>query len=98
MATFVEWMNRIAPGLPQDLFSIDSWVSAKAFFDSLEKLPGPMSREALVQQLETIQSYNADGMFAPITLGKDLSQGCFMAMIVRGGKWQRLVPQSGYLC
>ena len=45
------------------------------------------------------ESHDADGMFAPITLGKDLSQGCFMAMVVRDGKWRRLVPAGGgYLC
>jgi branched-chain amino acid transport system substrate-binding protein len=99
MATYVEWMNRVDPGLPQDLFSIDSWVSAQAFFESLEALPGPISREALVQQLESIGSYDAGGMFAPITLGQDLSQGCFMGMIVRNGAWERLAPAGGgYLC
>lgn len=99
MATFVEWMGRAAPGLSMDLFSIDSYVSAKVFVESLEALPGPISRETLVQQLESIQSYDADGMFAPITLGQDLSQGCFMAMIVRDGTWRRLAPaDAGYLC
>ena len=99
MATYVEWMDRVAPGLPQDLFSIDSWVSAKVFIESLEKLPGPITREALISQMTSIETYDADGMFAPITLGKDLSQGCFMAMIVRDGRWQRLVPPGkGYLC
>jgi ABC-type branched-subunit amino acid transport system substrate-binding protein len=98
MGDYVEWMDRVAPGLPQDLFSIDSYVSAKVFFDSLEALPGPISREALVRQMESIQTYDAEGMFAPITFGRDLSQGCFMGMIVRNGKWQRLAPAKGYLC
>jgi hypothetical protein len=100
MRTYVEWMDRVAPGLPKDLFSIDSYVSAKAFFDALEALPSPISREALVRQLESITSFNADGMFAPIALGRDLSQGCFMAMIVHNGHWERLAPSQvgGYLC
>src|SRR6185503_9808970 len=29
MATYVDWMNDIAPGTAQDLFSIDSWVGTK---------------------------------------------------------------------
>jgi ABC-type branched-subunit amino acid transport system substrate-binding protein len=99
MSAYVEWMDRVAPGLPNDLFSIDSWVSAKVFIESLEKLPGPISREALVTQLTSIGTYDADGMYAPITLGKDLSQGCFMGMIVQGGKWKRMAPAGkGYLC
>ena len=98
MADYVEWMNRVAPGLPQDLFSIDSYVGAKAFFEALEGLPGPISREALVQQLMSIESYDAGGMFGPIALGKELNKGCFMGMIVRGGKWERWAPASGFLC
>jgi hypothetical protein len=99
MGQYVEWMNQVAAGSPQDLFSIDSYVSVKAFAEALEALPGPITREAVVQQLASVQSYDAGGMFAPITLGQDLSQGCFMAMIVRGGAWQRLAPEGGgYLC
>ena len=53
----------------------------------------------MIQQLASIQTYDAGGMFAPITLGQDLSQGCFMGMIVRNGAWQRLAPEGGgYLC
>ena len=34
-----------------------------------------------------------------IDLGRDLSKGCFMAMIVRNGRWERLAPAGGgYLC
>ena len=99
MGTYVEWMNTVDSGMPQDLFSIDSWVATQAFFEALEAMPGPISREAVVQQLASIQTYDAGGMYAPITLGQDLSQGCFMAMIVRNGAWQRLAPEGGgYLC
>ena len=100
MATYVEWMDTVAAGLPQDLFSIDSWVSAKAFFEALEALPGPITREALVQQMESIQTYDAGGMFAPITLGQGSVPG-----LLHGDdrpqrcKWQRLAPDGGgYLC
>lgn len=98
MARYVEWMSRVAPGADMDLFSIDSYVSTVAFFDALQALPGPITREAVVQELETFEDFDAGGMFAPITLGQDLSKGCFMAMIVRDGKWERLTPASGFLC
>jgi ABC-type branched-subunit amino acid transport system substrate-binding protein len=99
MTTYVNSMNASAPGLPQDLFSIDSWASTEAFFEALETLPGPITREAVVDQLATMKNYDAGGMFAPIDLGDELSKGCFMAMIVRNGAWQRLAPEGGgYLC
>jgi hypothetical protein len=98
MGAYVEWMNRVAPGLPQDLFSIDSYVSAKVFFETLEALPGPISRESFVKQMESIQSYDAGGMFGPILLGREQSRGCEVGMIVKDGKWHRMAPASGFLC
>ena len=99
MGQYVEWMKKVAPNSPEDLFSIDSYVSVKAFVEALEALPGPISRDAVVTQLASIETYDAGGMFAPITLGKDLSKGCFMAMTVHDGAWHRLAPEGGgYLC
>lgn len=99
MAEYVEWMDRVAPGIPKDLFSIDSYVSAKAFVEAIEALPGPITREAIVQRLLSIHEYDAGGMFAPIDLGNEVSKGCFMGVVVRDGGWHRLAPQGGgYLC
>lgn len=99
MAEYVAWMDRVARGTPKDLFSIDSFVSARAFVEAVEALPGPISREAIVRQLLTVHHYDAGGMFAPIDLGRELSKGCFVGMIVRDGSWHRLAPGGGgYLC
>ncbi len=100
MKDYVDWMDRVAGGgVAKDLFSIDSYVSAGAMFDALEQLPGPITREALIKQLETFGNFDADGMFAPIDLGKDLSKGCFAGLIVHNGKWVRMAPtDTGYLC
>lgn len=99
MSNYVEWMDRVGPGLVRDLFSIDSYVATKAFFDALEALPGPISREALVQQLMKFDNFEAAGMFAPINLGKDLSKGCFVGLIVKNGRWERVAPTDrGYIC
>jgi hypothetical protein len=38
---FVEWMNRVAPGEPTDVFAAESWASAMAFSDALDRRPGP---------------------------------------------------------
>src|SRR5262249_34169843 len=60
LANYVTWMNRIAPNEPHDSFAADSWVASKAFFDSLQAIPGPITHEALVTQLSHTTTYNAD--------------------------------------
>jgi ABC-type branched-subunit amino acid transport system substrate-binding protein len=95
---FVQWMGRVAPGVPADTFAADAWASAKAFIDNLDALPGPISREALIAQLRTVETYDAAGFFGPIQLGAKRSNGCVIGMRVVSGQWQRIVPQRGFLC
>ncbi|MDQ2647931.1 MAG: ABC transporter substrate-binding protein, partial [Actinomycetota bacterium] len=96
--TFIEWMGRVAPGDVRDTFAAESWVAAKAFFEALEDLPGPISREALIAQLKTLTEFDADGFFGRINLGGKRNNGCFVGMQVKGGKWVRLTPSQGFLC
>ena len=98
MATYVEWMGRVAPDSPQDLFSIDSWAGTQAFFEALEALPGPISRESVRDQLIATPTYDAGGMYGPIALGREVSLACFLGVVVRNGRWERLAPASGFLC
>jgi len=98
VAAFVEWMDRVAPSDVKDMFAADSWASAKAFLDTLEAIPGPISREALLAQLGSVETYDAGGMLGPIRLGAQLTNGCFVAMQVQSGTWRRMAPSEGFLC
>jgi ABC-type branched-subunit amino acid transport system substrate-binding protein len=95
---FLEWMRRVAPGIPPDTFAADSWASAKAFFESVERLSGPITRDGLLAQLTSLTSYDAEGFYGSIDLGGRDAKGCSVAMRVEGGKWTRLTPASGFLC
>jgi ABC-type branched-subunit amino acid transport system substrate-binding protein len=95
---FLTWMKRTAPNEVADTFAADSWSASKALVDALEALSGPISRAALVTQLRSIQNYDAGGLLGAIKLGPKLNNGCFIAMKVVGGKWQRVAPARGFLC
>jgi ABC-type branched-subunit amino acid transport system substrate-binding protein len=96
--TYVEWMDRVAPGSPQDPFAADAWAGAKAFFDTLEALPGPITRQAFLAQLAKVETYDAGGLLAPIRFGAKVSNGCVVGMKVVKGTWVRMVPREGFLC
>jgi ABC-type branched-subunit amino acid transport system substrate-binding protein len=98
LAKFVEWMTRAAPGEETDSFAADSWVATKAFFDALEALPGPITREGLVAQLTKFNNFDAGGMYGPINLGAKRTNFCFVGMKVVGGKWKRMAPSRGFAC
>jgi branched-chain amino acid transport system substrate-binding protein len=96
--TFLEWLERTAPGIPPEPFAVDAWVASKAFFDNLERLPGPITRDALIAQLQTVTDYDAGGFYGRINLGEKVSNSCYVAMKVVRGKWERLVPAQGFIC
>lgn len=98
VATYLQWMARVAPREPRDSFAADAWAGTKAFFEALANLPGPISRDAFVAQLRSMQRYDAGGMLGPINLGAKTQKGCTVGLRVEGGKWKRWGAPSGFLC
>jgi len=97
-AAFLEWMDRVAPGVSADTFAVDAWAGAKGFFDAVEALPGPISREAVLAQLRATTEFDAGGLIGPIQLGPKRNLGCAIGMKVVDGEWVRMAPAEGFLC
>jgi ABC-type branched-subunit amino acid transport system substrate-binding protein len=83
---------------PADVFAAQSWSAMKAFFDSLEQLKGPISRDALLAQLRAQTKYDAGGLLGEINFAGDVGRGCFVGMRFEGGRWRRFQPADGFLC
>jgi ABC-type branched-subunit amino acid transport system substrate-binding protein len=98
VARYLEWMDRIATDDVRDAFAADAWAATKAFFDALEALPGPITRDAFIAQLASIETYDAGGLLGPIRLGAERTNGCFVGLRVEDGQWRRLAPAAGFLC
>jgi ABC-type branched-subunit amino acid transport system substrate-binding protein len=97
-AAFLQWMGQIAPDSVVDPFAASAWSGAKLLFDTLEALPGAITRDALLAQLANTGTYDAGGLVAPVQLGARVSRGCQIGMIVENGAWRRLTPAQGFLC
>jgi ABC-type branched-subunit amino acid transport system substrate-binding protein len=98
LARFEQWFGQVNGDSPVDVFATTSWAASKAFFDALQALPGPISREALIAQLRTMTSYDAGGFYGKIDLANEDNLGCAIAMQVVDAKWKRLAPSEGFLC
>ena len=97
-AAFLEWMAQIAPDSVVDPFAALGWAGAKALFDTLEAVPGPLTRAAYLAQLAAVGDYDAGGLLGPIDFSAKTRSGCTIGMVVRDGAWQRLTPAQGFLC
>jgi len=54
--------------------------------------------DPLVAQLGKVGTFDAGGLYGPIQLGAEVTNGCEIAMTVVSGKWKRLAPSKGFLC
>ncbi|MDQ2649277.1 MAG: ABC transporter substrate-binding protein [Actinomycetota bacterium] len=97
-ANFLKWMAAIDPTIRPEVFAAQSWVSAKAFMDALERSPGPITRAGIIEQLRSMTSFDGGGFFGTIDLANERSLGCTIGMRFERGQWRRLVPASGFLC
>ena len=97
-ARYVKWMQQVAPDASPDVFSAEAWAASKAFFDALTQLPGPISRDALIAQLQTFTDFDAGGFYGRIDLGDERNFGCYIGMHVVSGTWTRMAPAQGFLC
>jgi ABC-type branched-subunit amino acid transport system substrate-binding protein len=97
-AAFLQWMAQTAPDASVDTFASLGWAAARTLLDTIEALPGPISRDALLAQLDATGTVDAGGLVAPFDLGGKAASGCQIGMIVEAGQWRRMNPSSGFYC
>jgi ABC-type branched-subunit amino acid transport system substrate-binding protein len=92
------WMKYVAPDVRPDIFSVAAWAGVHVFMRGLRQLPGPITRDAVVASFRSIDTFDADGLIAPVKFGIQDKDRCGIAMRVEGGKWKRFAPAKGFLC
>jgi ABC-type branched-subunit amino acid transport system substrate-binding protein len=98
MKLYTDWLQRASPGATPDFFGMYTW-SAYRLFQSLATRIGPdLTREKMLAALKATKEWNAHGMHAPHRIGEKLISTCNINLEVRGGKFVRLQPASGFDC
>ena len=98
MKLYMEWLQRASPGAVPDYFGIYAW-SAFRLFQKLATDIGPeLTREKLLAALKATKEWGANGMHAPHKIGAKLLSTCNIYLVVKGGKFERLHPASGFDC
>ncbi len=95
---FNEWMKRIDPNQPVDLFSMYGWISTKLFVEAMEKTKSP-TRANLMTSLKTFTKWDADGMIASVNPAAKKASDCFFVFTVKNGRFVRVFPTDRtYAC
>jgi ABC-type branched-subunit amino acid transport system substrate-binding protein len=92
VALFNQWMRRIDPNQPLDLFAMYGWISARLFVEAAQKVGPQLTRAKLLDTLRGMGSWDANGMIAPVNIGQKRPSDCGMLFTIRDGKFVRVLP------
>ena len=100
VATFDKWAKKVDPQTQLDLYTLYGWISAELFVQALKGAGANPTRASLDAQLNTITSYNADGLITPQDPAKKIPGQCWIVAEYENGTWKRIPPdpKAGFVC
>jgi len=100
VAAFFKWNKQLFPSGQLDQFVVGGWSQAAYFVKSLRALGGTLTRQNVIQYLDTqIHSDDGGGVIGPFDPAAHGLTPCFVMVKVQGGKFVRERPTgSGYEC
>ena len=96
VARFMEWFARTAPGHTPDFYGAMGWASADMMVEALRAAGPAPTREAVLEHLRGLTSFDAHGFLAPCNPAGKVTSPYFMVATVRNGRWVRTFPASGF--
>src|SRR5580693_8041837 len=88
------WMNRVAPGYHQDIFSMLAWSAGLAFEQALKEVGPDVTRAAVISKLQGINNWTGGGVTPPTDIGQKIPSKCFFYMKIENGAFQRVYPSA----
>jgi ABC-type branched-subunit amino acid transport system substrate-binding protein len=99
LALMLQWVNRVRPGAPIDLFTAYGWSSARMLVQSLQSAGPKATRAGLLKALTAVHRFDDNGLLAPSDPASKIPSSCYIIIQVQGGKFQRYdSPAKGYRC
>jgi branched-chain amino acid transport system substrate-binding protein len=99
LAKFFEWNKRVFPRDQIDLFPVTGWRDADMFVQALRKLGPNITRQGLIQALNSLKEVDGGGIFGPLNPATGEATTCFVIVRGEGGKWVREnPPDKGFDC
>jgi Periplasmic binding protein len=100
VATFDKWAKKVDPQTQLDLYTLYGWISAELFVQALKGAGANPTRASLDAQLNTITSYDADGLITPQDPAKKIPGQCWIVAEYENGTWKRIPPdpKAGFVC
>jgi ABC-type branched-subunit amino acid transport system substrate-binding protein len=96
---YLTWLEKVHPGAKPDLFGAYAWANAMLYTQARMQAGGADATGAqVVQALIATKKFDADGLLAESNPGDQKPATCYLVAQIKGGKYQRLFPASGFSC
>jgi len=92
---FADAMSKYAPGHAPDIYAAWGWLAGQVTYAGLEKIKGTITRDALVEQLETLRDLDTIGGKVSYSPQQHEGSCCQLLWQAKGGKWQ-IVSDSAF--
>jgi ABC-type branched-subunit amino acid transport system substrate-binding protein len=98
MQLFRQWLKQIDPRAEPSYMGIYGWSSMRLFIESLKEVGPELTREAMIEQIRTVENYTGNGLHAPQHVGPKRVHDCTLVLEVRDNRFHRLEPSRGFRC
>ncbi|MEY2478866.1 MAG: hypothetical protein QOG87_4181 [Actinomycetota bacterium] len=95
---YIDTLKRSAGGAPDGFFGLYAWSAARLFQQALEKTGPQATRAKIVEYLQGLHSWDGHGLHPAHDIGNKTTANCQVVLQVKGGKFVRVHPASGYAC
>lgn len=96
---YLTWLQKVHPGAKADLFGANAWAAGMLYSQARAAAGGGDAKpEDVVKALIETKEFDADGLLAPSNPGDQEPATCWMLAEIKGGKYQRTMPASGFTC
>lgn len=98
MKLYTDWLQRAAPGAEPDYFGLHAWSAYRLLQKKTTEIGPELTREKLLAALKATKTWNGNGLHGAHQTGAKLPTTCNLYVEVKGGKFQRMAPASGFDC
>lgn len=98
MKLYTEWLQRAVPGATPDYFGLYAWSAYRLFQKTAMDIGPDLTREKMLASLKATKTWDGNGLHGPHQTGAKKPTVCNLYVQVKGGKFVRSSPASGFDC
>jgi ABC-type branched-subunit amino acid transport system substrate-binding protein len=96
--TMFKWVEKVKPGWPLDLYTVETWIDGLYFQAAMTHITGTPTQKKLIAAAREVTSFNGDGLIPPVNPAKDIPTNCTSIIGAKNDTYVRIAPKSGFDC